>query len=198
MREEADPGLIERAKHDRAAFGALYDFYLHRVYRFSLGHTTSREEAEDITAQTFERALSALPRYEERGAPFSSWLLRIAANAVRDRARRSARYTLSLPADDAHDEQSMENAVRSAEPGPEGWVERWERADVLRGRLAALPIDQQRAVQLRYYEDRAVLDIAALMGRSEGAVKQLLQRALKALRTQLQGSSDGMEAWADA
>jgi len=76
--------------------------------------------------------------------------------------------------------------VRSAEPGPAELAERWEQARSMRERLAALPADQQRAVRLRYYEDRALLDIAAQMGRSEAAMKQLLQRALKGLRTQLQ------------
>jgi len=187
MREEADAGLIARATCDRAAFGELYDLYLNRVYAFCLGHTASREEAEDVTAQTFERALVALPRYKDRGAPLSSWLLRIAANAAVDRARAAKRVTtLSGAPLDEDDQAPQEDAVRSEEPGPAELVEHWEQAQSMRERLAALPADQQRAVRLRYYEDRALLDVAAEMGRSEGAVKQLLQRALKGLRAQLQ------------
>ncbi|MDQ2829716.1 MAG: RNA polymerase sigma factor [Chloroflexota bacterium] len=187
MREEAGAELIAHAKGDRAAFGEIYDLYLNRVYAFCLGHTASREEAEDVTAQTFERALTALPRYEDRGAPLSSWLLRIAANAAVDRARSAKRVTtLSGPAVDDNDQAPEEDAVRSEEPGPAELAEQWEQAQSMRERLAALPTDQQRAVRLRYYEDRALLDIAAEMGRSEGAVKQLLQRALKGLRTQMQ------------
>ncbi len=185
--EEAGASLIERARRDRTAFGELYDLYLNRVYAFCLGQTASREEAEDITAQTFERALTALPRYEDRGAPLSSWLLRIAANAAVDRARSAKRVTfLTASAASDEDQAPEEDAVRSAEPGPAELAERWEQARSMRERLAALPADQQRAVRLRYYEDRALLDIAAQMGRSEAAMKQLLQRALKGLRTQLQ------------
>ncbi len=187
MREEAGGELIARAKGDRAAFGEIYDLYLNRVYAFCLGHTASHEEAEDVTAQTFERALTALPRYEDRGAPLSSWLLRIAANAAVDRARSSKRVTtLSGPSVDDNDQAPQEDTVRSEEPGPAELAEQWEWARSMRARLAALPADQQRAVRLRYYEDRALLDVAAEMGRSEGAVKQLLQRALRGLRTQLQ------------
>ncbi len=196
VREEAGASLIERAKRDRAAFGEIYDLYLTRVYAFCRGHTTSREEAEDVTAHTFERALLALPRYEDRGAPLSSWLLRIAANAAIDRARQTGRIEpLGRPSVADEEQGHEENAVRSDEPGPDQWAERWERAAAMRGHLATLPPDQQRAVRLRYYEDRALLDIAARMGRSEAAVKQLLQRALKALRTRMQQETP--EALAD-
>ena len=82
MRSEAEPALIAQARHDRAAFAALYDLYVTRVYAFCAVHSTSREDAEDLTAQTFERALHAISHYEERGQPFSAWLLRIAAHAA--------------------------------------------------------------------------------------------------------------------
>jgi RNA polymerase sigma-70 factor, ECF subfamily len=188
MRAEAEAELIARARHDREAFGEIYDLYVHRVYAFCLGHSASREEAEDLTAQTFERALTAIGRYEARGVPFSAWLLRIAANAAVDRARRGNRVIL-LTADRPPDEWDHQPAQALAEQ----WVERWERAAWLRGHLITLPEDQQRAVRLRFYEDRALLDVATHMGRSEGAVKQLLQRALRALRVRLE-----QEAMADA
>lgn len=88
-REEADPNLIERAKHDRSAFAELYRLYLPRVHAFCQTHSQSRDEAEDLTSQTFERALRALPRYQARGVPLSSRLFRIAANLAIDRGRRS-------------------------------------------------------------------------------------------------------------
>ena len=71
MRSEAEPALIAQARHDRAAFAALYDLYATRVYALCAVHSTSREDAEDLTAQTFERALHAISHYEERGQPFS-------------------------------------------------------------------------------------------------------------------------------
>ncbi len=177
MRPEAGPDLIERARRDRAAFGEIYDLYLRRVYAFCLAHSGGKEEAEDLTAQTFERALDAIDRYQERGVPFSAWLLRIAANVAVDRARRGGRITLL--GDQSPPEQ---DASRSAQLGPEHWVERWERAAWLCAHLATLPEDQRQAIRLRFLEDQAVREVAARMDRSEGAVKQLLHRALTALR----------------
>lgn len=189
MREEAGADLIARARHDHAAFGEVYDLYVRRIYAFCLVHSASREEAEDLTAQTFERALGAIGRYQDLGVPLSAWLLRIAANAAADRARRRGRIIVlgeeALPAGDA----------AHAGPGdlePEQWAERWERASWLRRRLAVLPRDQYEAVRLRYLEDQAVREVALQMGRSEGAVKQLLHRAMAALRGQV-----GQEATID-
>ncbi len=179
-REEADAALIARARHDRAAFAEIYRLYARRVYAFCRAHSRTREEAEDLTAQTFERALRAVGRYEDRGARMSSWLLRIAVNAAADRARQGGReiaFGTDLPADDTCTRAGQEETAR--------WVEDWERATWVRAHLAALPPDQRRAVRLRFFEDHSFAEVAAAMGRSEGAVKQLAWRALKVLRARM-------------
>ncbi len=177
VRQEAGADLIARARHDRAAFGELYHVYVRGVYAFCYAHSGNQQDAEDLTAQTFERALGAIGRYEDRGVPFSAWLLRIAAHAAADRGRRGGREVLlgdtSPPEPDP---------ARLAPPGPDGLVERWERVAGLRAHLDTLPADQRRAVRLRYSDDCSLRDMAERMGRSEGAVQQLLQRALRALR----------------
>jgi len=191
-RQEADPELIARARHDRAAFAALYDLYVARVYAFCAVHSASREEAEDVTAQTFERALGAIGRYEERGAPFSAWLLRIAANTMINRARRPAAVPLSSAGTAGDGGAGATPEVEDTRA--EGWVEEWERADWIEEHLAALSADGQRVVRLRFYDDLSFDDVAAQMGRSEGAVKQLLRRTLTALRGRIQeeeGRRDG-------
>jgi len=179
-RIEADATLIARARHDRAAFGELYRFYVRRVYAFCRAHSRTREEAEDLTAQTFERALAAIGRYEER-ARFSSWLLRIAANAAIDRGRRGGGHETPL------DEEFMsgDGEVRAGQEGGARWVEDWEQSTWVGAHVATLSEDQRRVVRLRFYEDRGFADVAAEMGRGEGAVKQLAQRALKALRARM-------------
>ena len=174
-RVEAPPALVAQARTDRAAFGQIYDLYVRRVYAFCTLGGRSREEAEDLTAQTFERALRAIGRYEERGAPFSAWLLRIAAHVVADRARHAEPLDAAAPLDD-------DGAAADATPD---WAEEWALTAWLRGHLAALPEDQRRVVQLRYYDDRSFGDVAARMDRSENAVKQLLRRALATLRVQV-------------
>ncbi len=158
-----------------------------RIYAFCATHSASREEAEDLTAHTFERALGAIARYEERGQPFSAWLLRIAANAAANRARRPA--AVPLRADGAF--ASFEDEAAARESAAESWIEEWECADWIEQHLAALPTDGQRVVRLRFYDDLSFDAVATRMGRSEGAVKQLLRRTLTVLRARLHEEAVG-------
>ena len=180
-RAEADAKVIERARTDRDAFGELYDLYLNRVYAFCWSYSTTKEQAEDLTAQTFERALNAIARYQDRGVPFSAWLLRIAANLARDRASRPIKEV------QGDEDAPFEEREDTSELNPETQVEQWERAATVQALLATLPPDQQQVVRLRFWEDRPWLEVGTLMGRSEDAVKQLARRALKAMAAKLDG-----------
>jgi RNA polymerase sigma-70 factor (ECF subfamily) len=82
--------LVEAAKADPARFEELYDRYVGRVYGFVSRRVGNRAAAEDITSAVFEQALVNLPKFEWRGAPFSAWLIRIAANALTDHWRRTS------------------------------------------------------------------------------------------------------------
>ena len=80
-RANDDTELVLRAiQKDQEAFGELYDRHAVRVYRHIYYMVGNAAEAEDLTAQTFLRAWEAVERYQVRGAPFVSWLLRIAHN----------------------------------------------------------------------------------------------------------------------
>jgi RNA polymerase sigma-70 factor, ECF subfamily len=181
---EAWPDLIERARHDRAGFGELYDLYMNRVYAFCLARMKNREEAEDVTAQTFERALKSIAAYESRGAPMSSWLFRIAANLVTDHVRRQGRV-VNLGDDPIPDEGTNP----SREPDPEEQALQWERALYLRELITALAQEQQRALRLRYFQGQSVAEVAEAIGKNENATKQLLHRAMENMRRRMRGEA---------
>jgi RNA polymerase sigma-70 factor (ECF subfamily) len=163
--------LIEAAQADPARFVDLYDRYFHRVYGYVIRRTGSRAEAEDITSAVFERALSNLSRYEWRGVPFSAWLYRIAANAIADRRRQTARDSSDPPPDvpDARESEELER-----------------RAMVFQ-LVDRLPDAQRRVIEMRFIDERSIREIAAALDRSEGAVKQLQLRALENLRKHMEG-----------
>ena len=76
-----DETLIDRATAgDREAFGELYERYINRVYKHVFYMVNDVDVAQDLTEQTFLRALEAIQRYEKRGIPLLAWLLRIARN----------------------------------------------------------------------------------------------------------------------
>jgi RNA polymerase sigma-70 factor (ECF subfamily) len=167
--------VIEASQKDVQRFAELYERYFDRVYAFALTRTGNRAAAEDVTAETFRRALQNLSRFEWRDVPFSAWLFRIAANAAADVSRQAPRQT-SL--DDLPDEQ------------PQLWearlIELEERARLF-ALLKRLQKDQQRVVLMRFVEERSSNEIAQAMGRSEGAVKALQFRALQNLRMWAEG-----------
>jgi len=150
-----------RAARD-SDFAQVYQRHYPAVFAFAHRRVGDRVGAEDVAAQTFLQALQAFPRYEDRGAPISAWLLRIAANVIAGQARRNPQeLTLGgTPVDEA-----MQG--RQTEGDRDDWVDR-------------------RALWLRYGEDRALEDVAGHVGRTPAATKQLLHRTLKTLRARMQ------------
>ena len=183
--EKDEALLVEQAQRDPRAFGALYDCYADRVYRFCYRRSTSHYEAEELTAQTFRRALEGLPRFEWRGAPFGAWLFRIAANLVADRAS-AVKRSVSLEALAAG---GREIAGDSALP-LDGLLEA-EEIDLLWEAVYRLPLYQQQVLVLRYAQGLGNQEVARIVNRSETATKQLVHRSLKALRALLKEEDEG-------
>jgi RNA polymerase sigma-70 factor, ECF subfamily len=173
---EAD--LVTRACSDPHAFGELYEQHVPQIYRFVYGRLRDREAAQDLTADIFFKALRAIDRYRPAGPPFAAWLFRIAANAVTDYTRpRRSTASLDELVDRADGQISVEDEVVSRAQAAQVWA----AIDTLR--------DAQRtALALRLGQDMHTADIAAVMGRSEGAVKLLIHRGLAAIRCQLAGN----------
>lgn len=171
--EPAERAAVAAAQRDPARFDALYEANFERVYAYVARRVADRDEARDLTAEVFHRALRNLSRFEWRGVPFAGWLMRIAANAIADRAARWAREREVPPPAPEH--LTPENDDFEA------------RARLFRS-VDALPADQRRVVTLRFAEHRSIREIAAELGRSEGAVKQLQLRALTTLRRRLGGT----------
>jgi RNA polymerase sigma-70 factor (ECF subfamily) len=161
--------LIESAQRDPRRFADLYRMHFDRVYAYVARRVTTRSDAQDLTAEVFQQALANLGRFEWRGIPFAAWLYRIAANAVTDHYHRIVRD---------------QNVPPDLDPGREEYESAERRASLYRA-VRGLPADQRRVIEMRFAEDRSIAEIARVLGRSEGAVKQLQFRALGSLRARL-------------
>lgn len=170
--------LIQRAKEDPAAFGALYERYVDRVYAYIYHRVGNVQDTEDLTARTFYRALSKLHTYEDRGYMFSAWLFRIAHNLVanwhRDHSRRSF---LSL---DRIWHPSPDNE------SPEHLVEQTERYKALWSAINGLPEERRNLLIYKFGSRLSNVEIGELMDKSESAIKSLYFRTLAALRKELE------------
>ena len=175
---DAEAALIEQAKDDPLAFGLLYERYVDRIYSYIYYRTGNQQDAEDLTARTFHKALDHIKRFNNRGAPFSAWLYRIAHNLVANWHRdRSRRRELALE-DQTH--------LPYAPGNPEKLAEASEARDALLGAIRRLPDDRQQLILLKFSDALPNAQIGAIMGRSEGAIKSLYHRTLLALREDLQ------------
>jgi RNA polymerase sigma-70 factor, ECF subfamily len=177
---ESDEALVARAKRDRDAFGQLYDRYVDQVYQFTYRRVKDHTIAEDITARVFYRALEQLPHFEWRGIPFGGWLVRIAANLIHDHNGYAQRH-ISLG-----DWVGEGADMVSADPRVEEQYAARQTASVLWQAVSTLPVAEQQVLVYRFAREMSVREIATAMGRTEGAVKQLLFRAVKRLRQRLQ------------
>jgi RNA polymerase sigma-70 factor, ECF subfamily len=178
--DEVDEGaLVAAAKRDPREFGPLYELYVDRIYRFAYRRVGTHHEAEDITAQTFQQALQALPAYEWRGLPFGAWLFRIAGNIINRRGRTSGREV-------AVEDVTVFSGYEETDDDPADLAWRSEEAGELAEKIKQLPPDQQRVLVLKFSHGMKNREIGDLMGRSEGAIKQLVHRALVSLRATME------------
>ncbi len=182
--EDQERSWLERARRgDGEAIGELYRRYAHAVYRYVYYRLGDVEQAEDVTADVFVRALEALPRFRERGLPFSAWLYRIAAARVADAFRRKRRRPMEPLAGD----------LTESSAGPEEVAEERWRAEQLRRLVGQLPEIQQQVLVLRFVERLSHAEVARIIGRSEGAVRVMQHRALRELKRLLE-QEDGAES----
>jgi RNA polymerase sigma-70 factor, ECF subfamily len=166
--------LVEAAQRDPASFGTLYEIHFERIYAFVIRRVRDREAAEDLTSEVFHKALSSLPKYEFRGAPFVSWLYRIAANAIADSAKSGRREISGREIDcEGHPSPDLED------------IEQHARLFRL---VDDLPGEQRRVVFARFVDEKSIREVAQDLGKTEGAIKQLQFRALTTLRKQMEGA----------
>ena len=185
---DRDRPLVEAALRDPAQFDALYRKYLAQVYSYAYYELGDHHDAEDATERTFLLALSALPRFEERARPadgegastFRVWLFQVARNAVAN-VRRGRRRHPQVPLEAA--------APLPAALDVELGAVRRDEARAAWAAVARLPDDRRRALVLRFVEEMPTAEIAGILGRSEGAVRVLIHRGLRAVARDLDRQS---------
>lgn len=166
--------LVELARGgDADAFGALYDHYQGSVYRFLFYRTRSVQLAEDLTSETFFRALRNMTSFRWQGRDFGAWLMTIARNLAADHFK-AGRTRLELTTEDmgAHDD---------ATDGPETVVLAGLTNELLLDALTKLPDEQRDCLVMRFLQGLSIAETAAVLGRSDGAVKQLQLRGVRNL-----------------
>ncbi len=173
-RVEALVALAQRG--DVAAFGQLYERSVDTVYRYLYVRTRDRQVSEDLTSETFVRALRTIGSFTWQGRDIVAWFLTIARNLLHD-LRKSSRFRLEITTDELLDGVDRRT--------PEDVVVQHHRDRDLVEALRRLTSDQAECVVLRFMEGLSLAECAEVLGRKENAVKQLQLRAIRALRKEL-------------
>ena len=154
-------------------FGALYDFYIKKIYNFIYYKVHHRESAEDLTSKTFFKALEKIGTYDVKQKFFSAWLYRIARNVVIDHFRTAKPETdiadvWGLSSDqDFNRDLDLKNALGKVD-----------------GYLKKLSAEQREIMIMRVWDDLSYREIAVILGKSEAACKMIFSRTLAKLKTE--------------
>ena len=166
--------LVERAQNgERLALEELYLLHFDRIYSYLHMSVGSRHDAEDLTTQTFVKMLEAIGRFQWRAVPFSAWLFRIAHNLAMDHFRANRRW---------QPEEEVPESVRGEESSAE------EQALASLGQTSMLTLierlspEQRQVLTLKFVFRFSNAEAAAILGKTEGAVKSLQHRALASLQ----------------
>ncbi len=161
---------IARAKEgDREALRALYVRYSDNVYGYVCSLVRDDQEAEDLTQHVFMKLITVIVKYDDRGIPFSAWLLRLARNVAFDHLRRRRPTpTEEVFGADAHVDEDARDRARD-----------------LHTALASLPNEQRDVMVMRHVVGLSPPEIAEQMGRSESSIHGLHHRGRRTLQQEL-------------
>jgi RNA polymerase sigma-70 factor (ECF subfamily) len=168
--------LVDAAQSgDGEAFGQLYDRYVDVVHRYIAFRVNNHALAEDLTSETFLRALRRISSFTWQGRDFGAWLVTIARNLITDHYK-SSRYKLEHSTSDM-----VEAGHDRGQDGPEREVLAGITNAALLEAVKRLGPEQQECIVLRFLQGMSVAETAAVLGKNEGAIKALQYRAVKAL-----------------
>lgn len=162
--------LIEDAKHSLAAFDKLYEMYLPKIYAYILNRTGKKHIAEDITSDTFLKAIKNIGSYKDKGYTFGPWLYRIAHNTLVDYFRKNKHLNIWEELD-AKDDTNLDTEV----------IESEERTIMLKA-VAQLPEQYQEIISLKYFEELSNDEIAEILDCKKQNVALKTHRALNSLK----------------
>lgn len=173
--DAAEAQLVEAARAlGEEAWAEIYRRHAQQVYGYIYFRLGDQHTAEDLTADVFVKAIAGIKSYAYRGTPLLAWLYRIAHNVTVDYRKAAARHMQHFSAAPADDVEEREDALAMLD----------DRSDMLSA-IRALTEEQQQVILLRFYQGLSNAEVAAVMGKPEGAVKALQSRGLRSLRRML-------------
>ncbi|MBN2016303.1 sigma-70 family RNA polymerase sigma factor [Candidatus Dojkabacteria bacterium] len=162
--------LVEQAKESLKAFDQLYEYYLPRIFAYVLNRTANKQISEDVTSQTFIKAMTKIKTFRYKGFSFGAWLYRIAHNNLMDYYRKNP----SLNIIDLSEVESKDRTDKEAEKS--------ERQAIILEALKKLPKQYQEILSLKFFEELSNEEMAEVLGCKKETLAVKLHRSLKAFK----------------
>lgn len=170
--QQEELAQIESARKNPSMFEPLYNKYYERIFRFVYQRTEDKETAADITSDVFMRAMTHLHNYEYRGLPFSSWLYRIANNAIVQLARQNSK----MRSVNAGTQQIYEVINELQEENNDKYYNKMLEV------VAELPEEELQFIEMRFFENRPFKEIGEILEITENNAKVKLYRLLEKIK----------------
>lgn len=191
MDKNQEKEIVKKAQKDSEAFVVLFDKYYQHIFGYVAKRVANIALAQDITSETFFKALNKLGQFQWRGISFSSWLYKIATNEINAHYRSNRHTHISLEAIlesqglELADEQNLAEEVMLAEEK----LSRHQEFLQAQKLISKLPSKYQDVISLKYFEQKKISEIAEILGKKEGTIKSLLSRGIGKLKEHMQPSS---------
>ncbi len=178
MKKREEIILIKKiVSGDEKAFREFYKMFFHKIYKYAYRKLQNREQAEDITSETFFKIFKHLDTYESRmNEGLDIWVYSIERNTIRDLLRKNAGVEI-LPL-----EEKWGNVLLPIIDDPYIMIERKEIEEIINEELQKIPKQYREIIDLRFFKKKRIREIAATLGKNEGAIKIMQFRALSALK----------------
>jgi len=180
MHLQEEKALLKQIQKDPQAFSILYDHYYTPIFAYVLRRLGQYELARDITAETFLKAFQKINSFQWREIPVSTWLYRIATNEMNLYFRNSKYKPSSI--EDLNLYLPYEEGIETEKAALAKAFRENKEFMAVQQHLLRLDIKYQEVISLRFFEEKSIKDIAAILGKNEGTVKSLLSRGLDKLR----------------
>jgi len=180
MHLQEEKALLKQIQKDPQAFSILYDHYYTPIFAYVLRRLGQYELARDITAETFLKAFQKINSFQWREIPVSTWLYRIATNESLSFLRNSKYKPSSI--EDLNLYLPYEEGIETEKAALAKAFRENKEFMAVQQHLLRMDIKYQEVISLRFFEEKSIKDIAAILGKNEGTVKSLLSRGLDKLR----------------
>lgn len=170
--------------NDPQVFGKIYDVFYPKIFGYAFRRVGDYDIARDVAAETFLKAFLNVKKYRFEGHSISAWLYKIATNEI-NLFFRSQKYRPDLfgqLSEEMLSDRELMAVFEKERMDTERQMEEYEAFTEVQKHLKTLPVKYQEVIALKYFEEKTLLEISAILDKPEGTVKSLLSRGLEQLR----------------